>query len=333
MQYSISLRPISIIFFSLILLCSSGASESYSDEDSGNSYDYANKWHQGTLEAENFLDSFDESLLEEEDYRNNVEAYFFRLLQFYKALDFTTVPERKIEIANKIRSYEIALSQHYNGVKFRSQSLWDSEDELEFIHIDSMISLKKAVKRGAPKPSNEIIQLIQRGGSTGFSLNNYLPPQFFKLPSSFKGVRFLIGGERTNSTEHPDTYILNYDRLKYPDIVGDAQDPTCFICIPSGKFSTIEFDFIDNRVLLNMDVLQECARSISPMGILVFRTQHDSKASYKKMQPAINQAEKNLKSIFIDVTAEPKVDEKWASDIHKFYYCFIARSPKNFLSL
>src|SRR3546814_1362375 len=103
-----------------------------------------------------------------------------------------------MKIANKVRTYEIALSRKYKGGEFKPKNLWDSEEELEFLEINNMGDLANAIQRGAPKPPQSLIEFIRNGGSTSFPLHGELPPKFFRLPSNYEGGIFSIGKERTN---------------------------------------------------------------------------------------------------------------------------------------
>src|SRR3546814_5810891 len=91
----------------------------------------------------------------------------FRRVLFRSVLrDPTAGLENRMKIANKVRTYEIALSRKYKGGEFKPENLWDSEEELEFLEINNMGDLANAIQRGAPKPPQSLIEFIRNGGST-----------------------------------------------------------------------------------------------------------------------------------------------------------------------
>lgn len=331
MQSRFILLSLFIISYSVMLMCSSWGMESDSDSASDSSETIRMQWLEKVKDAEMFLDSLDVLQLEEEDYCGQTEGYFFTLLEAYKHSGGTSVEGRKVEVASKLRTYEVILSPHYNREKFKPEDLWDSALELEYLDINNMKQLTEAIQRGADTPPPWVFDLIQNGGSTSFQLNYHLPPKFFRLPSNFEGERFLIGGERLNPGDQQETYMLNFDRSKFPDILAKADDAAAYVCIPTGKFSTIEFDFIDNRVLHNFPVLQECVRVMNPLGVFIFRTQHDSQASYRKIKGdgEIDKVKSYLESLYNDVTVEFKADKEWATNSQKYFYNFVAKNPKH----
>ncbi len=78
-------------------------------------------------------------------------------------------------------------------------------------------------------------------------------------------------------------------------------------------------------------MLQECARIINPLGTFIFRTQHNSEASYEKIKAngEIDEAKSNLEGLYNDVVVEFKADNGWTTSTEKYYYNFVAKNPKH----
>src|SRR3546814_13300343 len=108
MVYQLTFRVLSFIFLTSMSFHSSWAS---SDDEEEETYS-PTQWHADVTRDESFLDTYDESQLEDEDYRNKVESYFFDILLNYKVCsgflgDTTAVLKNRLKFENKVRTYII----------------------------------------------------------------------------------------------------------------------------------------------------------------------------------------------------------------------------------
>lgn len=308
--------------------------------------------------AELLINNFDEdTFMQNKGYREEIESNFFKFFQSYKLLllrekmmgesfFYFPSPERKNEIENNIRKYEKKIAPyyvHYRG-KLKDSSninsnnvgeLWKNEDELEMRLIRNQgdlddllqeLSLNKG-KMGWNCIANfvgSMKEILQRGGTSTLNINSFLPPKFFRLPSNFKGTKFLVGGERSCKSDKKHIYILNFNKNFHPDILGLAEDITCYMALPSNHFFEVEFDHIGNEILLDNDVLKECTRTLVPEGKFIFKTHRSTQQFYEENKEEIEQAKRNLNNLFQDVKMEFKEDNSWGIPEGKYYYSFIA---------
>jgi hypothetical protein len=257
-----------------------------------------------------------------------IEASFSGLLYQYERL--TLDREEKIDLAIKIREFEFLLSKYVNAGKVNPKDLYlEGMPELEMISLNSanigaLVAAKK-IEKDIPK---WVLDVISKGGSVIRNITRCMvSPRFSRLPSAFEGNTFLVGGERSAPSTNQDCYTLNFLTSMHPDILGFAENLSSLVAIPDSKFTIIEFDFLDNTILLNEEVLEEYYRILALGGTFIFKTNHNSADYYcqKTIKDERKQAQENLMKMFGgEVMQQDKKDSSWPTKQEAYYVHFQA---------
>lgn len=285
------------------------------------------------------LDNF--KLLADDQFEDNAQSIsgsFSGMIYLYERINFDSSSLiEKEKFAKIIREIEPLFAQFEREGRLELSHLYlegAPKLDMRILNKDTLAEIEHT--RNIPK---EVRDAILNNGEqrccnfTGCTETQkecvVVPPIFRRLPSSFKGQEFIVGGERSNCENQLDSYILNYDIAHHPDIWACAENISSLVCIPDNKFEKITFNFIGIEIFSSnensLEMINEYQRILQNDGLLHFKTVHGTKEYFKSNYSSLCMILKNLKGIFKEVKWERKKDSDWPNAKTCHYYSFIAK--------
>lgn len=242
---------------------------------------------------------------------------FSGFLHVYRMSNNTMVQQR---IAEEIRTYAPIFSSWIDNGAITQEDIWlldmpcVEEIQVNAENLDALL----ATGRISSPPADIEKGIRERREAHFVNLEPNFIPKFFRLPSSYTGQVFIIGGERHSVDDQQDVYTLNFNPSFFPDILGKAEDLTSLIAIPDSKFARISFNFIDPTNLFQDDILTEYYRMLQSNGSFEFKSMRSAEGCCQIMMRNISMGS-NIVQIFQKApTLQILEDLSW-TDSRRFY--------------